>query len=60
MNDPRNDFNKLYTVDYLGNFADGRKVIYLNLSIEELKYLAAASLRDNEVIIKWYMLTVTV
>ena len=49
VNDPRNDYNKMYTVEYLGNLVNGRKVLYLNQPVEVLKYLAAASLRDNEV-----------
>ncbi|XP_031559735.1 bleomycin hydrolase-like [Actinia tenebrosa] len=52
VNDPRNEYNKLYTVEYLGNFANGPKVVYLNQPIEVLKYLAAASLRDNEAV--WF------
>jgi len=39
----------MYTVEYLGNLVNGRKVLYLNQPVEVLKYLAAASLRDNEV-----------
>ncbi|KAK3727807.1 hypothetical protein QZH41_008229 [Actinostola sp. cb2023] len=52
VNDPRNDYNKMYTVEYLGNFVNGRKVLYLNQPAEVLKYLAAASLRDNEAV--WF------
>lgn len=49
MNDPRNPFNKLLTVEYLSNMVNGRRVLYNNQSVDVLKELAAASLRDNEV-----------
>ena len=49
MNDPRNPFNKLLTVEYLSNMVNGRRVLYNNQSVDLLKELAAASLRDNEV-----------
>ena len=53
MNDPRNPFNKLLTVEYLSNMVNGRQVLYNNQSVDVLKELAAASLRDNEVSIAW-------
>ncbi|MDO4292813.1 MAG: C1 family peptidase [Eubacteriales bacterium] len=37
-----------YTVQYLGNVAEGRPVKYVNLPIEELKDAAIAQLRDGE------------
>jgi bleomycin hydrolase len=37
INDPRHEYEMLYTVQYLGNVAGGRPVLYLNLKIEELK-----------------------
>ena len=49
MNDPRNPFNKLLTVEYLSNMVNGRLVLYNNQPVEVLKKLAAASLKDNEV-----------
>lgn len=50
VNDPRpqNDFNKLYTVEYLGNMTEGGQVLYINQSIDVLKRAAADSIRDNE------------
>ena len=51
MNDPRNPYNKLLTVEYLSNMVNGRRVLYNNQSVEVLKKLSAASLRDNEVTI---------
>jgi bleomycin hydrolase len=52
--DPRkeNEFNKLYTVKYLGNVVEGNKVKYLNLPINELKELAIKSIDNNEAV--WY------
>jgi len=37
INDPRNKYSKLYTVDKLGNIWGGRPVLYVNTEIENLK-----------------------
>ncbi|KAJ7925193.1 peptidase C1B, bleomycin hydrolase [Mycena leptocephala] len=37
INDPRNDYSKLYTVDKLGNVFGGRPVLYVNTEIENMK-----------------------
>lgn len=37
IHDPRHDYNKLYTVDKLGNVWGGRPVLYVNTEIENLK-----------------------
>ncbi|TDL22606.1 peptidase C1B, bleomycin hydrolase [Rickenella mellea] len=37
INDPRNEYSKLYTVDRLGNLWGGRPVLYVNTEIENLK-----------------------
>jgi bleomycin hydrolase len=37
INDPRNEYSKLYTVDKLGNIWGGRPVLYVNTEIENLK-----------------------
>ncbi|CAL1707521.1 unnamed protein product [Somion occarium] len=37
INDPRNEYGKLYTVDKLGNLWGGRPVLYVNTEIEQLK-----------------------
>ncbi|KAI0298154.1 peptidase C1B bleomycin hydrolase [Multifurca ochricompacta] len=37
INDPRNSYSKLYTVDKLGNVWGGRPVLYVNTEIENLK-----------------------
>ena len=37
INDPRNEYYKLYTVDFLGNVVGGEKIRYLNVPIDELR-----------------------
>ncbi|TFY65547.1 hypothetical protein EVG20_g5548 [Dentipellis fragilis] len=37
INDPRNDYSKLYTVDKLGNIWGGRPVLYVNTEVGNLK-----------------------
>lgn len=37
INDPRNDYSKLYTVDKLGNIWGGRPVLYVNTEIDIMK-----------------------
>lgn len=41
-------FGKTYTVAFLGNVLEGRKVKYLNLPIEELKAAAIAQMQEGE------------
>ncbi|XP_026578832.1 bleomycin hydrolase [Pseudonaja textilis] len=45
---PRNKYNQLYTVDYLGNMVGGRKTLYNNQPVELLKKMVAASIQDGE------------
>lgn len=45
-------FNKTYTVQYLGNIVGGRDVLYLNLSMEELKSAVISQLKAGEVV--WF------
>jgi len=52
VNDPRNPYSKLLTVEYLSNMVNGRLVLYNNQPVEVLKKLAAASLKDNEAV--WF------
>ena len=54
INDPRKEhpYNKIYTVKYLGNVFDGKKVKYLNLNINRLKELTLNSLNNNEAV--WF------
>jgi len=37
INDPRNEYSKLYTVDKLGNIWGGRPILYVNTEIENMK-----------------------
>ncbi|XP_072834760.1 bleomycin hydrolase [Pogona vitticeps] len=54
VNDPRpkNEYYRLYTVEYLGNMVGGRKTLYNNQPIELLKKVAASSIRDGEAV--WF------
>lgn len=54
INAPTKDkpFGKTYTVKYLGNVKEGRKVLYLNLKTEELKKLTISQLKDGETV--WF------
>ena len=45
-------FNKSYTVKYLGNVVGGKPVVHLNLSMERLKELIIAQLKDNQIV--WF------
>lgn len=48
INDPRNDFNKLYTVDRLNNVSEGKPIEYVNLELSAIKKVAIKMLKDNE------------
>lgn len=48
IHDPRNAYNKLYTVDRLNNFVDGKKIEYVNVDIDVLKEAAIAAIKNNE------------
>ncbi len=54
INSPTEDkpFNKVFTVEYIGNVVGGHPIKYLNLPMNELKKLAIKQLKDNEVI--WF------
>ena len=41
------EFYKKYTVNYIGNVADGNRITYLNLPIERLKEMAIAQLSEG-------------
>lgn len=47
MNDPSRPFDKLYEIDYDRHVYDGKNWTYVNLSIEDLKEIAIASIKDN-------------
>lgn len=48
LNDPRNDYNKLYTVDRLNNVYGGKPIEYVNLDLPVIKKAAIAMLKNNE------------
>lgn len=48
VHDPRNEYNKTYTVKYLGNVVDGQAVKYLNVPIHVLKTTAITMIKDNQ------------
>ncbi|ORX62181.1 peptidase C1B, bleomycin hydrolase [Hesseltinella vesiculosa] len=48
LNDPRNAYNNLYTVDRLGNVVDGLKVLYININVDLMKQLAIKTLKANQ------------
>lgn len=54
INAPTTDkpFDKTYTVKYLGNIVGGKDVLYLNLTMDELKSAVISQLKDGEVV--WF------
>lgn len=48
INDPRNKYNALYTVDRLNNVHGGKPIEYVNLDLPAIKAAAIAMLRNNE------------
>lgn len=48
IHDPRNKYEKVYTVDRLNNFVDGKPIEYVNLPIDELKEAAINAIKNNE------------
>jgi bleomycin hydrolase len=45
--DPRNEYNKLYGVEHLGNVENGDKVKYLNVPIDRMCNLSKMCIDDN-------------
>ena len=54
INAPTKDkpFNKSYTIKYLGNVVDGHIVKHLNVSMERMKELILAQLKDDRIV--WF------
>jgi bleomycin hydrolase len=50
INDPRNPYSKLYTVDKLGNVWGGRSVLYVNTEIENLKSAIVKTLKAGQAV----------
>ncbi len=47
VNDPRNEYYRTYTVDFLQNVAGGPPVVYLNVPSEEMKAITQRLLEDG-------------
>ncbi|KXT05629.1 hypothetical protein AC578_5653 [Pseudocercospora eumusae] len=47
VNDPRNEYNRLLTVDHLGNVWDGRPITYLNVDTVVMKDACVKMLRKG-------------
>eukprot|EP00485_Elphidium_margaritaceum_P008997 CAMPEP_0202693418 /NCGR_PEP_ID=MMETSP1385-20130828/7540_1 /ASSEMBLY_ACC=CAM_ASM_000861 /TAXON_ID=933848 /ORGANISM="Elphidium margaritaceum" /LENGTH=471 /DNA_ID=CAMNT_0049349095 /DNA_START=48 /DNA_END=1463 /DNA_ORIENTATION=+ len=54
INDPRNEYYKLYTVDRLNNVIDGKRprVLYVNVPSDTLKEFAVKELQDGNAV--WF------
>ncbi|KAF8629210.1 hypothetical protein AX17_005795 [Amanita inopinata Kibby_2008] len=48
INDPRNAYSKLYTVDKLGNLWDGRPVLYVNTEIDNMKNMVVKLIKAGQ------------
>ncbi|KAI0745719.1 peptidase C1B bleomycin hydrolase [Earliella scabrosa] len=48
INDPRNEYGKLYTVDKLGNLWGARPVLYVNTEIENLKRAVVKQIKAGQ------------
>jgi bleomycin hydrolase len=48
INDPRNEFSKLYTVDKLGNVWGGRPILYVNTEIENMKAVVVKMIKAGQ------------
>ena len=45
-------FYKTYTIDYLNNVIEGKRIVHLNLPMERFKELIISQLKDNEIV--WF------
>eukprot|EP00457_Paulinella_chromatophora_P004605 gb/GEZN01004617.1/.p1 GENE.gb/GEZN01004617.1/~~gb/GEZN01004617.1/.p1 ORF type:complete len:572 (-),score=78.20 gb/GEZN01004617.1/:142-1857(-) len=52
INDPRNEYYRCYTVDYLGNMVGGRPVLYINVPVEVLKAQTKQQLEKGKAV--WF------
>jgi bleomycin hydrolase len=48
INDPRNEYSKLYTVDKLGNIWGGRPILYVNTEIENMKAMVVKMIKAGQ------------
>mmetsp|Transcript_10865 Transcript_10865/g.17691 ORF Transcript_10865/g.17691 Transcript_10865/m.17691 type:complete len:461 (-) Transcript_10865:1590-2972(-) len=49
VHDPRNEYMRTYTVEYLQNVVGGPPVKYLNIDVEQLKTITMQSLVDHKI-----------
>ncbi len=47
MNDPTRDYYKTYEIEFDRHMYDGHNWVYLNLPVEDIKKMAIASIKDN-------------
>ncbi len=45
---PDKPFGKVYTIDFLGNIVEGKKILYLNTSLDQLKNCTIKQLKKKE------------
>lgn len=48
LNDPRNEYGKTYSVEYLNNMIEGDEIKYLNVDIDIIKQATKKSIDNNE------------
>ena len=48
VNDPREQYNENYGVEYLNNIIEGNEVKYLNIKMDKMKELVKKSIDNNE------------
>ncbi|CAG8485518.1 1690_t:CDS:2 [Gigaspora margarita] len=48
VNDPRNPYLRLYTIEFLGNIQNGLPIRYVNIPIETMKQLTLQTLRSGK------------
>jgi bleomycin hydrolase len=48
INDPRNEYSRLYTVDKLGNIWGGRPILYVNTEIDNLKAVVIKMIKAGQ------------
>ncbi|CAG8474684.1 5329_t:CDS:2 [Dentiscutata erythropus] len=48
VNDPRNPYLRLYTIEFLGNIQGGVPIRYVNIPVETMKHLTIQTLRSGK------------
>jgi len=47
INDPRNEYGKLYTVERLGNIVEGKGIQYVNVDMDTMKQAVIKMIKNN-------------